>query len=160
MLVGEPVAANPARRGLWRTIPEIELDHVRKFEILEIEVEHFLARKHETKIVLRFLGRRAGCRCPASIRLGNLVARDEILVARQDVVSAAAILRRAETRFVGASCGNGDHMVGIHVRDPAGSYLVPDGLLQFLAGPPDKTVAVAEALVLRVQPAVDKDRHG
>ena len=51
-------------------------------------------------------------------------------------------------------------MLGVDVGDLAGPDLIPDAPLQFFARTPQEALAVAEALVLRVQAAIDEDRHG
>ena len=51
-------------------------------------------------------------------------------------------------------------MLGIDVGDLAGADLIPDASLQLFTRTPQEALAVAEAFVFRIQPAIDKDRHG
>ena len=152
MLVGAPVIAKPARRGLKATdFLEVELDHVGKFKILEKEVEHFLARQHEAEIVLGFASRlRTPCR--SRHRPGpawDAVARHELLVARQDIVRSAAAWSRAGSSARWCPSRHRHDVSGVDVGDLAGLDLVIDGSLQFLARTPQKALPVAQAFVLR-----------
>ena len=51
-------------------------------------------------------------------------------------------------------------MLAIRIGDLAGADLLLDAALQLRPDPVQEALAVAQALVLRVQAAVDEDRHG
>ena len=162
MLVGEPVIAKPARRGLKATdLLEVELDHVGKLEILEEEVEHLLARQHEPEIVLGLAPAQPGAR-PATCRRPGLAMRSPGM---NSLLPGSTWPRRPLSRAfskVGSLVPldrHGDAVLGVHVGDLAGPDLVPDGALQLVARAPQEALAIAEALVLRVETAVDEVRH-
>ena len=163
MLVGAPRhrVAGPARLE-GEDLLQIELHHVGKLEVLEEQVEDFLARQHEAKIVFGLAAASLpSLAATALARLRDAVARRELPCCR------AGRGRAGRCRSAFWKLGSlvpfdrhRDGVFGVHVGDLAGPDLIPDGPLQFLARPPQEALAVAEALVLRVEPAIDEVRHG
>src|SRR5699024_6338810 len=83
----------PARLGRYH-LRQRALDHVGKLEILEEDIEEFLAREGEDEIVLARPVRRALPAATAAAPAGFLdpVAGPEMLVAGQDPLAPAALL--------------------------------------------------------------------
>ncbi len=135
MLVGEPVVANPARRGLYARISfRLSFTSVGQFEILEEEIEHLLARQHEAEVVFRISSRdrtRAGRRRPGRIWgygrpertalfPGRTCWRRPLFVASWNLGSSVPSLRHRDGVF------------GIDVGNLAGADLIADAALQLL----------------------------
>ena len=95
----------------------------------------------------------------AALRLGDLVARHELLVARQDALAVAAVRGVAEARLADALGRDRDLAAIAGVGDPAAVDRLVDRVLDLRAGAPEEALAVAKALVLGIQPPVDQEWH-
>src|SRR5690606_20302355 len=93
-------------------------------------------------------------------RPGDLVTGRELLVAGQYVLAPALVPGWLETWFAGFPGRHRHRALAVGVRDLARADVLPDAAFQFLASAPQKTLAVAKALFLGVQSAVDENRHG
>ena len=142
---------------------QVQLDHVGQFEILEEQVEELFARQHEAEIVLAVavagLALAGTARAALAAGFRQPVAGDEFLVARQDMVAPATAGRVLEARLGRALDRNAHRMVAVDVSDLAGRDLVVDDALEFVARPPQEALAIAQALVLRIQAPIDIVRH-
>ena len=152
--------AGPARLEGTHLL-EAELHKVRKLEVLEEEVKHFLARQYEAEIVFGLTARRRSLARTASAedRLWNAIPGAEFTIAGKNVFLAPTAGRVLETRLARAFCRNGNDVFGIDVGDLAAFDLFVDGPLQFRARTPEKALTVAQAFVLGIETAIDEIRH-
>ena len=131
---------------------------VGQFEVFEEQIEKFLARQNEAESVLG-LSVRPAIIAAALAALGSLqlVAFDEILVARQDQVAIAA-LPAPERGFVKVIDGDRDFPAVEDVAHPARPSRFPHGALHVGLGAAQETLSVFKALTVRVKTPVD-DLH-
>ena len=133
------------------------LDEVGQFQILEEDVEELVARQHEQEIVLSFaLVRSLPAASAASARFLDMIAGTEDLVAGEDPLPLAALAGRLKCRLADPFAGNGDVLGAVDVGDPATGDGLVDGLLDPGTHPSQESAAVSEALVFRVETAVDE----
>ena len=156
---GDRLPGAPGLAGLG--LPQGALHHVRQLEVLEEDFEELVARQHEGEVVLGLAVGRAPPAAPAGARrrLVDAVAGAEGLVAGQHVLAQAALGRMVEGRLANPVGRHRDVAAAVDVGDAALAHRLVDGVLDVGADPPDEAAAVAEALLLRVQPAVDEVRH-
>ena len=96
----------------------------------------------------------------SALRLLDAVPGDELLVAGQNVIALADFAREMELRFADAVGRDRDRPALARVGDRALGHRLVDRPLDLGAGATKKPLAVAEALVARVETAVDELRHG
>src|SRR5271154_2067290 len=91
-------------------IDDATLRQVREFQVLQEEIDEFVAREGEAEIVLPFtVGAAFGAATAgAALWAGDCVAFDILLVAWQQVVTQATRGTAMERRFVHALCGECD----------------------------------------------------
>src|SRR5690606_28247662 len=95
----------------------------------------------------------------ARLGLADPVAGRKGLVAGQHMVPLAAGAGMAEARLVRAAPRDRHAMGGVHVGDPVGFHLVADRALQLVMHALEESLALAEAPVLGIEPAIDEIRH-
>ena len=138
-------------------------DQIGKFEILEQDVEEFGLGQGERERVLA--AARAGALASLTaaarlaLRLVDDIAGDEVLVAGQDELALAAVARKMELRLVDAVRRNRHRAALADVCDgPLGHRLV-DRTLDLGPDATKETLTVAQALVTRIETAVDELGH-
>ena len=131
-------------------------------EVLEEDVEELVAREREGEVVLGVpVGRAAPAGAAgAPARLVDAVAGAELLVAGQHVLAHPALARMMEGRLADSVRGHRYVAAAVEVGDPPLAQGLVHGVLDVGSDPPDEPATVSEALLLRVQPAVDEVSHG
>src|SRR5581483_2257942 len=155
------VAAEAGADGARRLeVLELHLDQVGQLEVVEEEIEELLLGEGEGKIVLALAvgAALAAAAARAALRLGNLVADLVLLVAGQHVVAHARVAAEAEGGLAQALGADGDLLGALGLGDLARAQRVLDGLADLRLCAAQEALAVAEALGLGVEAAVD-DLH-
>jgi hypothetical protein len=145
-----------ARRLKGDGLLEVGLDEVRKLQLLEQDVEIFIAAEGEAEIVLALAVGAAFAAAPAAttLRLRQLVAGDELLVAGMDVLAGAALAGMVEARLLDALAGDVDHFLGVDISQRPLFDRADHRFLDVLAHQPDETLPVGVTSAFRVEPPV------
>src|ERR1700726_797424 len=137
---------------------KLALGEVGQFEIVEEQVDKFVAAQNEAErifaIAFAGISRSAAAFTP---RTRQPVAFDELLVAGKHHVAGAAFAVKA--RFVHSIEGNADLAALQDILDVAVLGGLLDGALNQRLGTAQKTMAVLQALAAWIQSPID-DMHG
>ena len=152
---GRRVARPAHRMALGRG--ELLLGEVGQFEIVEEQVQIFLARQHETKIVLAAAVFGPLVAAPPTARgiARDRVALHELLVAGEEAVANAARGRATQPGLTDAVDRDRHLATLVEVLDRPVLRGIPHGLAHQRLGPAQETLAVGVALAARIEPSVD-----
>src|SRR5262249_38300913 len=133
------------------------LGEVGKLEIIEEQVDEFLARQDEAEIVLAAaIGAAFGAATAApTARPLDRVALDEPVVAGKDIVLGAGLAVAAERRLAHTVDRDRDLAALVEPLDVAFLGAVPDRPLHQGLGAPQKPLSVCEAFSTRIEAPVD-----
>jgi hypothetical protein len=151
--VNSEAGANGCRRA---HVLELGLDEVRELQILEEQIEKFLLRQDEDEIILAMPVRRAMRAASASAlgRFRDRIADDIALIAGKDEI-ARPVSPQMEGGLVQALGADTDFLAAFDFGDLPALQRLIYRVANILPSAAKKTLAVAEALLLRVQTAVD-----
>ena len=141
---------------------ELGADHARQLEVLEEQVEEFLAREleHEVVLVLALVARLAlaAAVTAAAERALDAVAGAELVVTGKDLFPdpALAVMQR---RFGEVARGDGDLLAVVQVADRAAVDGLGHRLADLLLEAAHEALAVDRALVLAVEAPIDDADH-
>src|SRR5262245_30688220 len=165
-----PGTAQPGRRSVAGKagtgelrrlqILEFDLDQVRELQVIEEQVEEFLLRQRKGEFILAFAIRTALAASAAApaLRLGDLVADPILLVARQNVVAGAGVATQRKVGLAQTLGADRDLLGTLGFGDFARFQRFLDGLADLGLGTAQKALAIAKALGLRIEAAID-DLH-
>ena len=156
-IVGRAVAGESGATILeFGRLGQLRLYQVGEREVVEKNLHEFFARKREGEIVFSFAVPAGATAASGTAALGarNLVATGVFLVARYDVFTRAA-RAMAKSRLGHILPGNRDGLALVDVADAAVADGAPHGIAYLVAIALEKTLAVADRLVLARQAPVD-----
>ena len=144
-------------------ILERRLDEIGKLQVLEQDIEELGFAERERERILAAPGvRRLPARPAGGAALGfvDAVPGDELLVAGQHEFAPAAVAREMELRLADAVARDRDRAALAGVGDGAVGDRLVDRALDLRTGAAEEALAIAQALVARIEAAVDELGHG
>ncbi len=141
---------------------QVLLDQIRQFEVLEINVEEFIAGQGKGEGVFAFavIRRLLAAFARALRRFLDFIARREVLVAGKYLLPISAGRRVVEPRLRDPLRRDGDRFAFVDIRDAAVLDRIADDFLDLLARAAHEPLAIAEVLVLGVEASVYEVTHG
>ena len=158
ILAGEPEVAvtGPANPLAFR-FGQLPLGEVGQFQIVEKQIDEFVAAQHEPERILAVALAGIGSLAAALSGTRQHVALDELLVAGKHHVAGAAFA--AEARLIHAVEGDADFAPLEDILDVALLRRLLDGALHQCLGATQKALTVLETLAARIEAPID-DVHG
>ena len=133
---------------------QLPLGEIRKLQVVEEQVDEFLAGQHEAERVLTVaLSRLLRLAATALVRARQNVTFDKLLVAGQHHVAGAALATKA--RLIHAVEGDGNLAAFQHILDVAILRRLLDRALDQRLGPSQEALAVLQALAARIKAPID-----